>query len=98
MISSISSPPDIEKYIENILGNVDKYTAFIKEDDHPKKRAEEIKIRMCANLPDTFILCSYKSANRIAKNVLKILNESLNGYKIGIYEDGERFTCLFIKS
>ncbi len=98
MVEKSISHNEITTLVEEILNNTYKYTIFIKEIDNPNKVAEDVRIRIQANLPNTFILSSYTSAITVAKKVVRIIRDSMPEYSIEFYEDNKKFLCIFSRT
>lgn len=74
-----STPKTLKFDIKNLLQNIEKTVVFIKQQDDVEKKTEEIVIKILANSPKTFIICSSKSAmgkcEKIAKKVMKRISD-----------------------
>jgi len=89
-------PSELTDSINEILFNIDKYAVFVQEKDSADRKAEEIKVRIQANLPKVFILSGYGSASSVAKQIQDILEEEVNNeYVLEKYEDKEKYICFF---
>ena len=82
IISKVKSVEELKSIISDILWNIEKYVIFIKEKDNSEDIFEQIKIRIFAHKPATFIIFSKYSANPIAINVIKILRNKITNYSI----------------
>lgn len=82
IMSKISSVEDIKSNLNEILQNIDRYVAFIKQEHEPKRQAERIKTVIDAHNPSTFIIFSKSSANRISKRIIGILKKEIPEYCI----------------
>ncbi len=89
IMSEISSVEDVKSNVNEILQNIEKYVAFIKQEHEPKKQAEKIKTIIYAHNPSTFIIFSKTSANKVSKRIIEILKEKIPEYSVQYQSDKE---------
>lgn len=61
IMSKISSIEDIKSNVNEILQNIDKYVAFIKQEHEPKRQAEKIRTVIDAHNPPLHLSFSAKA-------------------------------------
>ena len=89
IMSEISSVEDIKSNVNEILQNIEKYVAFIKQEHEPKNQAEKIKTVIYAHNPSTFIISSKASANKVSKKIIDILKKEIPEYSVQYQSDKE---------
>jgi len=82
VISKISNKNDLINQIEEILNNIDKFVVFIQEKDNSDRKVEEIKTRIYANNPATFMIFGKHSAIKIVKEIRAQLIELFKEHSI----------------
>lgn len=97
MVSLLNSVVDLERGIEEILTNIDKYVVFIQGADDVKKKGQEITTRIQANQPSSFIMAGVGNARNKAKSIFDSVSGSISGYEYERNEDEQRITFFFKK-
>ncbi|MBI3052019.1 hypothetical protein HYY74_06220 [Candidatus Woesearchaeota archaeon] len=90
-------PEELSNYIEEILNNIEKYADFIEIDTNHSQKAEQIKIKIYAHQPPTFIVSSAGSAMPVARKVKTLLEGNLDGYAFEVYSNSRKYIYFIIR-
>ncbi len=93
-----NSKIDIIKRIAEILTDIDKYVEFVKEDEDVPAKVNELKIRICAHMPSSFIVTGQGIAVPKAKEIKTRLEKELRNYSVEMTENKNKFLCIFNKN
>ncbi|PIV68744.1 MAG: hypothetical protein COS08_06005 [Euryarchaeota archaeon CG01_land_8_20_14_3_00_38_12] len=90
---------DLSNIIHEILNDVDKFCMFIKTADKPKRKSEELLIRIKAIQPPTMILFSNRSAVKKANEIKSLVEKEIieMDYMIESIIEEEKDTTFYIK-
>ncbi|MCL5433694.1 MAG: hypothetical protein M1538_01805 [Candidatus Marsarchaeota archaeon] len=91
-----TSTVDLEKGIDELLSNIEKYVIFIQDNNEEKKICDEIKIRIQANQPSSFIIAGAGGAKNKARKIFDCVFNKISGYVYEKSEDELRIT-IFLK-
>lgn len=86
VLQRIPSPSRLKSEIENLLMNIEKTVVFIKQADDVDKRTEEIIIKINANSPNTFIICSSGTAKVKCEEIKEKVMGRISGYDAELYK------------
>ena len=86
ILERASTPPKLKVEIENLLNNIEKMTIFIKQDDNMDIKTAETVTKIMANSPNTFIICSTRSAMKKCERIKKNVMKRISGYSAELYK------------
>jgi hypothetical protein len=97
IIDKTSSVSELIKQIEDLLNNLDQYTAFIKTDQDAEEEATKILSRIQALVPKYFIVFTSKTAIESGVAIWKYLLSRAQEYEIVTEQDQDRFLIFLFK-
>jgi hypothetical protein len=94
----VRMPPTIS--FDTVLGDIDRYAIFVREEDDVKKKAEEADVRALGSAPFFFVVLGYGSARPKAASVFRSIREALQqrGYSLVQIIDDSKAIGIFYKS
>lgn len=96
--SEAASPADLSARIEHLLNDIEKYAVFIHADTSVQQKADELRIRLFANLPDQLVLFGSGSAIRVTQAVAGRLKKAVDVYRATAFQDDVKIIIIFTKT
>ncbi len=96
MVSLLNSVADMEKGVEEILSNIEKYVVFITSGDNVDNKSGDIIVRLQANQPTSLIIAGLGTAKNKANDIaINVSNRMQETYDVERNEDANRITYFF---
>jgi len=94
VVSKINSIVELKSVVKETLENVEKNVIFIKETDDVNRKFDEVKTRLYANKPSTYIIFGKNSAVNPSNEIVQRLRENITGYTVSLYKS-DKGDCIY---
>jgi len=78
LLEEIESVEELNKQLKDFLDNVEKYTLFVKTEQHEDQIVNKIRTKLVANSPIIFIISGMKSAAGIVLNCFNSIKDEIS--------------------
>jgi hypothetical protein len=80
------TPEDLKIAVPNMLKNIENTVIFISQSDDEEVKTDQITSKIYAHSPNTFIICSTKSAMGKCEKIRKKVMKRITGYEFELYK------------